>query len=495
MRENTLEGTTRDVAGHRRLQVETRVGSWRAGRSGARPRDWVALAVLMLPTVLLSLDLTSTFVAIPTITEQLHASPVQQLWIMNIYGIAVAGFLVTMGKLGDDIGRRRLLFIGAPVFALISIATAFAPSPALLIAGRAAMGIAGATLAPSALALITNIFQVERQRALAFSIWGTSFMTGAAVGPLIGGALVEHLWWGAPFLLALPVAAILLAVGPFVLPEFRAPGRRRLDPVSIVLSLGAILPIVYGIQEIGQSRSPLPTAAPILAGIVVGLVFVRRQRRLSDPLIDVTLFANRRVTVALLALAAGPVAQAGLSLLVMNYLQSDLGFTPLHSGVWEVPGSIAQAASSLIAPLLIGRLPRGALLGGSLAVSAAGCVVIALGHSDPTTGIMLAGVTLLFIGLGPTSTLAGLLVVGSAPPERAGSAASLCETFGNIGMASGIAVLGTIAAFTAKVGIPAPGGLAIAALCCAAAFAALAWAGSAAFAPSKIAAAATGAAD
>jgi MFS transporter, DHA2 family, multidrug resistance protein len=246
--------------------------------------------------LLLSLDISVLYLALPQITADLHVSATQQLWVMDIYGFLIAGFLITMGTLGDRIGRRRLLMIGASAFGVASVLAAYSVNAEMLIATRALLGIAGATLMPSTLALITNMFRDEHQRGVAIAVWMCCFMGGMTIGPLIGGTLLENFWWGSAFLLGVPVMALLLGSAPLLLPEFRDPDAGRLDLTSVALSLATILPVIYGIKEFARQGWSPTNAAAVIVGLAFGFGFVRRQRRLPNPLLDLGLFRRGAFT-------------------------------------------------------------------------------------------------------------------------------------------------------------------------------------------------------
>lgn len=301
---------------------------------GAGIRQWMGLTVLALPTLVLALDMSVLYLAAPAMTVDLRASSTEQLWIIDIYGFMIAGFLITMGTLGDRIGRRKLLMIGGIVFALASLAAAFAPSAPILIAARALLGVAGATLMPSTLALITNMFTVPRQRTAAISIWISCFMSGMALGPVIGGLLLESFWWGSVFLLAVPVMTLMLAAAPFVLPEYRDERAGRLDLLSVGLCLATILPLVYGFKQVASHGYAPESIIALAAGAAVGVVFVRRQLTVDEPLINIRLFQNRAFTTTLLAILISTAAGGGLYLLASQYLQLVQGLSPLHAGLW-----------------------------------------------------------------------------------------------------------------------------------------------------------------
>lgn len=261
----------------------------------AGPRAWAGLALLSLPTIMLGVDLTLLHLTLPALALDLSPTSTQALWIMDAYGFFIAGCLITMGTLGDRIGRRKLLLIGSVAFAIASVVAAFSTNAGMLIAARAALGIAGATLMPSTLALISNLFANPRQRALGIGIWATMWGVGSALGPVVGGLMLEWFWWGAAFLLVVPVVVLLVLLGPFVLPEYRAPNTERIDLSSVLLSLAATLPFVYGLKQIAKEGIVLGAVSAIIVGLWFAWLFVRRQRRLPDPLLDLSLFSNRTV--------------------------------------------------------------------------------------------------------------------------------------------------------------------------------------------------------
>jgi MFS transporter, DHA2 family, multidrug resistance protein len=341
----------------------------------ARPRAWLALAVLCLPTMLAVVDLNVLFLALPQLSADLNAGGSAQLWIMDVYGFMIAGFLVTMGGLGDRIGYRKVLLAGAAVFVVASIVGAHADSVAVLIGARALLGVAGATVMPSVLALIRNLFTDPRQLGAAYGIWGTSIMVGVVVGPSIGGLLLGAFWWGAALLIGVPVMGLLLVAGPFLLPESPGGGGGRLDPLSVVLSLAAILPFVYGLKEIARGGADLPVAAAIVAGPVFGALFVTRQRRLDNPLLDLRLFANREVRGGLSLAFVLAFSMAGVGLLVTQYLQVVKGLSPLAVGLWMLPPSLAMIAAGNVGPALA-RTVRPAY------IFAAGLVLATAGAAD-----------------------------------------------------------------------------------------------------------------
>ncbi|WP_394770748.1 MFS transporter [Lacisediminihabitans sp.] len=410
----------------------------------AGPRQWIGLAVLAVPQLLVSVDTSFVLLALPRIGEALHANASQQLWITDIYSFMLAGFLITMGTLGDRIGRRRLLIIGGTGFAAASIAAAFAASPEMLIVARALMGIAGATLAPSTLALIANMFTNAAQRGVAVGIWFVAFMGGLAVGPVLGGALLTHLWWGSVFLVGVPVMVLLAILAPLFLPEYRAPSAGRIDLTSVVLSLVAVLTVVYGLKQIAQSGWGTVPVGMLLVGVAVGVAFVARQRRLAHPLLELSLFRNRAFAAAILCLLIGTLVTGPMMLFNTQYFQLVAGLSPLAAGLWTLPSVLGSLTSFGLSPVLARRIRPAYLISGGLALSVSGAVVAA--QVTPSSGILplVIGFTLVSIGSGPLVTLSTTLVLGSVPAERAGSAASLSETAGQFGYAIGIAILGSV---------------------------------------------------
>jgi DHA2 family multidrug resistance protein-like MFS transporter len=412
-------------------------------QSAARPRDWLALAVLALPTLLVSIDVSVMLLALPHISAGLGATGTEQLWIMDIYGFMLAGFMITMGNLGDRIGRRKLLMIGATGFGLASTLAAFSSTPQMLITARALLGVAGATLSPSILALISNIFAQPRQRSLAISLWLVSFMGGMALGPLVGGAILEHFRWGAVFLLGIPVMLVLLVSAPVLLPEYRAPQAGRLDLPSVGLSLVAILSVIYGLKELARAGvEPMPLLA-IAVGLAVGMVFVARQRTLESPLVDLQLFENRAFTAALGGMFGVTLTGANM-LFITQHLQFVEGLSPLHAGEWMLPAIAASIGGFLASPILARRIRPAYLITGGLAVSIGGALLLTRVGVDSGLLTLVVGYAVWNLGAAPLVSLSTDLVVGSAPPARAGSAASLSETSAEFAFALGIAVLGSL---------------------------------------------------
>lgn len=406
-------------------------------------RQWLGLAVLALPSLLVSIDVSVMILALPHVAEALGASATQQLWIIDIYGFMLAGFMITMGTLGDRIGRRRLLMFGGTAFGLASILAAFAPSAGWLIAARAVLGVAGATIAPSILALITNMFRNEAQRGVAISIWMVTFMGGMTVGPLVGGVMLEHLWWGSVFLLGVPAMLLLLVLGPFLLPEYSDPKAGRLDLASVLLSLIAILPAVYGLKEIAKDGPTAINLGALAFGMVFAAVFLVRQRSLSHPLLDVTLFANRGFAVAVSGMFL-ITATGAIMLFMSQYYQLVLGLTPLVAGLCTLPGVLVMVASLMLAPMIAQRVRPAHLITPGLLVAATGALIVAF--ADPAQGPWPVIVAFMLFngGCAPMVTLANGIVVGSVRPERAGAAAALSETSSELGFSLGIAALGSL---------------------------------------------------
>jgi DHA2 family multidrug resistance protein-like MFS transporter len=410
----------------------------------ATRREWIGLAVIALPCLLYAMDLTVLTLAIPALTADLQPSATELLWIVDIYGFLVAGFLITMGTLGDRIGRRRLLLIGAAAFGAASVVAAFASSAEMLIASRALLGIAGATLAPSTLSLIRGMFHDAQQRTFAIGIWVTSFSTGAAIGPLVGGVLLEHFWWGSVFLLAVPVMVLLLAVGPRLLPEHRDPQPGRLDPASVALSLAAVLAVIYGVKTVASDGLSAAGVAPALAGLALGAAFVDRQRRLADPMIDLELFRKPGFSAALGANMLAFAVVFGIEIFVAQYLQLVLGFSPLEAGLWSVPSAAAFIVGSQLTPPLAARFRAASVMLVGLVVAVVGAGLLTQVQAASGPALVVTGAVFPSLGLAPLFTLAADLAIGSAPPERAGAASGISETSSELGGALGLALLGTI---------------------------------------------------
>ncbi|AIA00933.1 MFS transporter [Streptomyces noursei] len=409
-------------------------------------RAWLGLVVLMLPTLLVSMDMTALLLALPQLSADLGATNIQQLWISDSYGLMVGSLVITMGTLGDRIGRRRLLLTGGAAFAVLSVVAACATSPLMLIVARALLGVAGATLTPSTLALLTNMFRDGRQRGRAIAIWATCQFTGGALGPVLAGFLLQHFWWGSVFLAAVPAMAVLLLAGPVLLPEFRDDRAGRLDLPSVALSLVAALLVVYGAKQLTVETRPVVPALVLLVGAAAGALFVRRQLRLPTPLLDVRLFRNRPVAAVLVALVLAGVAMAGTGLLVTQYLQSVLGFSPMASALLFAPMGLGVAVGTTLAPALARRMPQTTAIAGGLAVSALGGLLLVGVDGARALPVVMTAIAVLASGTGPLFALGTGRIVGSVPPERAGSAASLSETGNYFGGSLGFVLLGLVAA-------------------------------------------------
>jgi MFS transporter, DHA2 family, multidrug resistance protein len=436
----------------------------RSGVSRAGRREWMGLGVLALPCVLYAMDLTVLNLAVPAISRSLRPSSVELLWIVDIYGFVLAGSLITMGTLGDRIGRRRLLLTGAAGFAGASVLAAYSTSPAMLIAARALLGVAGATLAPSTLSLIRSMFPDPGQRRIAVGVWISSFSAGGAAGPLIGGLLLEWFWWGSVFLVAVPLMALLLVLGPLLLPEFRDPEPGRLDLPSAALSLAAVLAVIYGLKQSADGSGPGRVAVPVLVvGVAAGAAFVYRQRRLTDPLLDLRLFRLPGFTAALGTNLVSFFTGFGVLLFTAQYLQLVLRLSPLAAGLWMLPSSAGFIAGSLLTPVLARRARPVFVMACGLGLAAAGFGLLTQLSTSRTAGLALlvTGSVVFSVALAPVDTLATDLALAAVPEERAGAATAITETSAEIGGALGIALLGVAgtAVYRSRVAGAVPAGV------------------------------------
>nr|MBA2677927.1 MFS transporter [Ktedonobacteraceae bacterium] len=411
----------------------------------ASQRSWTGLFVIALASLLYSLDATVLELAVPQMSAALHPTSSQFLWIVDIYSFLLAGFLIPMGILGDHIGRRRLLLIGAATFGLASCAAAFSISALMLITARAILGIAAATLAPSTLSLIRNMFLHPQQRTLAIGIWVESFSAGAAIGPLVGGALLTYFWWGSVFLASVPVMLLLLVLGPVVLPEYRDSSAGRLDLISVVLLPVAILAVIYGIKQFAQDGVGWLPSGVLLVGLILIAVLVRRQQQVAYPLIDLHLFRLPVFSTVLAMYTLGFFVTFVAFLFIAQYLQLVLGMKPLLAGLWTLPESVGLIISSLIAPVLVRWVRPTSVLAAGLVVVAVSFGILTQVGGVVDLWIVVSGSVLLALGISPVSIISTDLIVGSVPPERAGVASGFVETSSEFGGAPGIALLGSVA--------------------------------------------------
>ena len=418
-------------------------------------RRALALGVLTAPVLLITVDMTVLGAALPAISADLRPGAAAQLWIVDVYSFVLAGLLVVAGSLGDRIGRRRLLLIGTAAFGLASIAAAFAPSAGTLIAARALLGLGGATLMPSTLSLIKTVFPEPGARRRAIGVWAAVFSGGAAAGPVVGGWLLEHFWWGSVFLVNVPVCLALLALGPVLLPESRDPHPGRFDLVSAGLALAAMLPVVYALKSLATDGFTTTGVVTGVVGLAAGTVFVHRQRTVADPLLDLTLFSHRAFSVSVATNLLCVFALIGLLVLVPQYLQLVVGLSPLAAATWMLPGSLAGVAGALVAARLARRFAVRRLVVVGLSVAAGGFAVVGLLALGAGPFAVVGGMAVAGLALAMVETLTTDLVLESAPTDRSGAASAISETGFELGGALGIAVLGSVAAVVYRAGLPA----------------------------------------
>ncbi|MET7285829.1 MFS transporter [Streptomyces sp. NPDC005573] len=434
-------------------------GTHRTDGTQGRPGRWLALGVLVLAVLLVAVDATVLGLATPYISEDLHPSGTQLLWIGDVYSFVIAGLLVSMGSLGDRVGRKRILLCGATAFGAISVLNAYAGSPALMILARALLGVAGATLMPATLALIRNLFPDARERSLAVGIWGAAASAGTAAGPITGGLLLEHFWWGSVFLINVPVMVVLVAVGIRTLPESRDPSPGPWDLASVVLSLVGTIALVYAVKEAATHGPLLPALAAGLLGAGALYGFVRRQLTLPTPLLDMRLFRRRGFGGAVLADLLTVLGMSGLVFFLSQYLQLVQGRRPFEAGLAELPAAVGAVVAGLAAGRAARRYSVRAVVSGGLALIAV--ALAALTTLSRSTGYPFLGAALLLVGVGAgfSFTVTADVILSSVPRDQAGAASAVSETAYELGAALGIALLGSIVTgvyrgFTGPAGTP-----------------------------------------
>lgn len=431
-------------------------------RERATGREWAGLVLLVLPMLMIASDLTVLFLALPTLGEQLEPSASQALWIVHVYGFAIAGMLVTMGRLGDRIGPRRLLLIGGAAFAVFSSLAAFSINAEMLIVARALLGVAGATLMPSLFSLLRTMFRDDAQRRLAIAIMFSAFSAGGAIGPLLGGALLERFWWGSVFLINVPFMLLLLLLGHLLLPERAERNTSSLDLASVALSVAGVLAIVYGLQELAAGEETGPESAwpdAMIAGVGVILLwlFVRRQRSLRNPLLDLGLLADRQVAALLASVLVVGVGVVGMFFLVTQYLQWVAGLSPLQAGIWTVPFIVVNIGGAMIAPWLAGRLTAAPVVAVGLGIAAVGAALLMAAASAPEAPLwaVVTAISVVGLGQGMAMALAMDLIISSAPAEKTGSVAAVQEVGGELGTALGVAAGGAVSVVVYRAAVSA----------------------------------------
>lgn len=441
--------------------IRTHVSAIRPGADVPRAgrREWLGLVLLMLPVLLISVDNTVLSFALPAISLDLRPSSTTLLWIVDVYPLVLAGLLVAMGTLGDRVGRRRLLLVGATGFGVISVLAAFAPTAELLIAARAVMGFFGAMIMPSTLSLLRSLFQDARQRTLAIAVWAGAFAAGSSLGPIVGGVVLQHFNWGAVFLIAVPFLLPLLVFAPLLVPESKDPAPLDIDLLSVALSLATLTPLVFAIKTLTHDGvTPIGVGA-LLVGLAAGALFLRRQLRIDNPLLDLSLFRNAPFAGSVLANFLSVFSLVGFLFFVSQHLQLVLGLDPLHAGLLLLPGAVLSVAAGLAAAYVVRRVPPRLVIVAGILLSAAGFALIVLLRENLTAGAVVLAFGILSVGVGSAETISNDTILSSVPADKAGAAAGVSETAYELGAVLGTAVLGAILAASYRAAVVLPDGL------------------------------------
>jgi DHA2 family multidrug resistance protein-like MFS transporter len=411
----------------------------------SRNRALLAVAALALPTLLVAIDISVLAVALPSMGRALHASATELLWMTDSYNFMVAGAMLTAGAVADRIGRRRMILICAAIFAVASGFGAFATTPLLVILARAVMGLAGAAIVPASMALLGGLFTEEKARIQAMGAMMTVFLGGMAIAPFVGGLLLEHFWWGSVFLIGVPVMAVTILVVPRLVPESKAEAPAPLDLTSAGLSLVAVLSLVFSLKRVVNSGVDVPVVVTAVVGLVLGIVFIRRQRVLVHPLLDLTLLARPRVRRTLSALFLTALLMGGTSLFFNLYLQEVQGLSPLGAAWWMLPQMVAMILAANLGPFLNRRLPQRTVVVSMMSVMTVGFALYAVAPVSEIGRPMVAiGGSLATFGIGAAFPILMDGVISGGPADRAGSSAALAQLSNELGIALGLTVLGSL---------------------------------------------------
>lgn len=425
----------------------------RAGR-----KEWLGLAVLMLPVLLVSIDNTVLSFALPYIALDLQPSAAMQLWIIDIYPLVLAGLLVTMGSFGDRIGRRKLLLIGSTGFALVSVLAAFSVSAEMLLISRLLLGFFGAMIMPCTLSLLRGMFHDRAQRRLAIAVWATGFSAGTAIGPIVGGVLLEHFHWGSVFLIAVPFLLPLLIFAPLLVTESRDPNPGPIDVPAILLSMAALAPIVFAIKHTATDGIDLISVGALLVGVLSGWLFVRRLLKQENPILDMRLFAVPAFTGSVLVNLVSVVALVGLLFFLSQHLQLILGLTPLQAGLMLLPGTVTMIVAGLLIVRVVRRVKVHIAMAFGLGLAFLAYLSLAITGGSAPLWMLVAAFTLLAAGIAIAETLSNDVIIASVPPAKAGAASAVSETAYEVGAVLGTSVLGGVLTASYRSGMVVPEG-------------------------------------
>ncbi|MFH8753562.1 MFS transporter [Streptomyces rimosus] len=432
-----MSGTT--TSGDERAAGVPRHGGGGAGR-------WTVLVVLCVSLLFVALDTTILYVAVPSVTEDLRPGPVELLWIVDIYPLIAASLLILFGTLGDRVGRRRILLIGYGLFGAASAAAALAPNPQILMTARGLLGIGGAMIMPATLSILRQVFPDRRERAVAIGVWSAVAAVGAAVGPVLGGFLVENFWWGSVFLINIPMMAVMALIGRWLLPESRGERNGPWDTVGAIVAALGVLGVVLGVKRIGSGEALIgpTTLGSILVGAALLIVFVRRQRKREHPLIDMRLFARPAFGTSVGCIVLAMLALVGLQLIAVQYLQLVLGLSPLETGLRMLPLVFSAMAAGLTGSKVLQAIGPKVMVSLGFVLTAA--AVLCLTAMDETDRPWLLVLGFVLLGFGFQSTLFGAYesMLNEAPADQAGGAAAIGETSYQLGAGIGVALLGSV---------------------------------------------------
>ncbi|QEU95346.1 MFS transporter [Streptomyces kanamyceticus] len=416
------------------------------GAEGAGANRWLVLVVLCVSLLLVAVDATVLHVAVPAVTEDLRPGAIELLWIVDIYPLVCASLLILFGTLGDRVGRRRVLLLGYALFGVASAIAALADNAQVLIAARALLGVGGAMIMPATLSILRQVFPDRRERAVAIGIWSAVAAVGAAVGPLLGGFLLEHFWWGSVFLINIPLMLISLPIGRWLLPESTGSGNGPWDVVGALMAAAGLFGVVLGVKRLGGGESPLgaTTLVSLAVGIALLVGFVRRQRRRTHPLVDLSMFARPAFSTSVGCIVLAMLALVGLELIAAQYLQLVLGLSPLETGLRLLPLTIAAMAAGLAGSQLLRRFGPRVMVCSGFALTALAVVLLTGMGDHANDALLVTGFVLLGLGLETTLFGAYESMLSEAPPSQAGGAAAIGETSYQLGAGIGIALLGSV---------------------------------------------------